>query len=241
VWRIGAERHIEPLDAGQFASFARAAEGAVGAAYMPDQEWRYEASIEQKVLGDVAVNATVTRAAIRNATDLGPVGTFQAPVSIGSGQRSQEETAVTAPVRLFGLGSLQMKAAGVWRASQVSDPFTGALRRQSGESPYQAELSLSGAAGEWTTWGVSAQAAGSTAVYQMNQVTSRSAAAGLSGFLRFDRGPVAVQLNLDNLLGQDSVVRDTYFSGDRALGQVERIDERRTVDRGVRIRLDKAL
>jgi hypothetical protein len=241
-WRIGVERAVSPIRTDQFLSFAQATDRTTSARFGPDQEWRYQASLQQRLAGGIDLKATLTRARLERVTDLGPVGTGQAPIEIGSGERQQIEAAIAAPVRLFGLPVLAVKANGVWRVSQVEDAFTGAGRRLSGETPYAVELLVSPqAAGEVVRWGLRAHASGATNSYQMSQVTTYSATAGLGGFVTYAPGPLTIQLRLDNVLGGGRDERNVYFAGPRLLNTIDRISDGHSTDRAVRILLGRRL
>jgi hypothetical protein len=240
-WRLGVERAVAPLNTAQYLAYAQAAELASGPMFGPDQEWRYEASLQQRLAGDIDLSARIMRARLQNVTDLGPVGALQAPIDIGRGERSQIEANVAAPLHMFGWPALTLKAKAAWRDSQVIDPFSGQPRRISGETPYDAEVTLAGVAGPAMRWGVTARSGGSAMIYQMSQVTSYSPVGGVGGFLEYNPGPISVRLNLDNLLGGERTTRDIYYSGARDRGVVDRVDESRTSDRAIRLLFSKPL
>ena len=242
VWRLAVERAVSPVRTDQFLSFAQVAAPTAGPSFEPDQEWRYQASLQQHLGEGVDLTAAYTWARLQTVTDLGPVGATQAPMDIGTGQRDQVEAAVTAPLKVPGLPAFTVKARAAVRRSQVADPFTGAARRLSGEAPYDAQLSLGPQApGAALRWGLNASATGAATTFQMSQTSTQSASAGLGGFVAYNPGPLSIELRLDNAVGGGRTQRDVYFTGSRDLGLIDRIAESRNANRVLRISLSKAL
>jgi hypothetical protein len=239
--RFGAERTVSPLKTDQFIRFAQAATPGVSAAFGPDQEWRYQAALEQTLAGDVQFKATLTAARIQAVTDLGPLGLAQAPIDIGAGERSQMEASLAAPMAVFGLPGLTIRARTAWRRSRVEDPFTGTPRPLSGEAAYEAELVLRPTDNDGLVdWGLTGRAAGPTTFYQMSRVTARSVSAGLGGFVSYNPGELNLRLQLDNVIGGGRTDRDLFYSGARRLN-LERVEERQTADRAIRFVLSRNL
>jgi hypothetical protein len=237
-----AEGAVSPINTDQFVSFAQAAEDAAAAEFRPGREWRYQLGLQQRLLSDVELRATLTQARLQSVTDLGPVGSAQAPIAIGSGERRQIEAAIAAPLRMSGLPDLSVRLKGSWRDSQVEDPFTGDPRRLSGEIPYDAELTLGPAAsGLGLSWGVAARARGPTSVYEMSQITTRGASAGLGGFVTYNPGPVSIRLQLDNVIGGRLTESNALFDGPRQFNNLGARTETRSLDRAVRLQLSRPL
>jgi hypothetical protein len=243
--RFTLERAAAPLATDQFVGYApngqSVAGQAVGLTLQPNREWRYQASVEQKA-GAVDLTASVLHAYLQNYAYLAPYGADPGRIDMGAGERSEVQAGLAAPVSLFGVLPLTMKASGAWRTSQVGDPLTGALGRLSGESPYDASLSLTQAAADWNMrWGMTAMAAGPARSYLASQVASRSATAGLGGFFEYHPGGLTLQLQLDNILGGDRAEHDVYYAGPRDLNVIDRIDDSHAVDRAVRLSLIRPL
>src|SRR6202007_2157414 len=114
------------------------------------------------------------------------VGGGEARVSIGPGNRQQVDVNLKAPLPPLGFGATSLAGQLSWRRSQVVDPYTGQRRAFSGESPYRAELRLSGAAPvSALSWSLVASADGPQNLYQMAQVTNLGATAGVGGALTY--------------------------------------------------------
>jgi hypothetical protein len=240
--RVGLERVVASINTDQFVNFTQASEGSVTSVFEPDREWRYQASVRQRMLGDVELAAIFTQARLTSVTELAPIGAAQGPASIGAGERRQVEASLSAPLRLRGLPSLSLSAKGAWRESSVTDPFTGAQRRLSGESAYNAELALAQTLADGNIrWGVTAQANGPATYYQMGQVTTRSVTPGLGTFVEYNPGPLSVQFRLDNLIGGRQTDRDVYFNGGRGRGEPGRVDLIRNSNRAVKLALHRRL
>jgi hypothetical protein len=239
--RLGAERSVAPLKTDQFIRFAQAATPGAAAAFGPDQEWRYQAALEQRLAGDVEFKASLTQARMESVIDLGPVGAAQAPIDIGEGERRQIEASLAAPMEMFGLPGFTLKARTAWRRSRVEDPFTGADRPLSGESAYEAELVLSPSDDDdLVNWGLSGRATGPATFYEMSRVTARSASAGFGGFVSYNPGELSLRLQLENVVGGSRTDRDLYFKGSRRL-MLDRVEEHQTSDRAIRLVLSRSL
>lgn len=240
-WRLSLTRAAAPLSPDQFIGYGAGA-GPVGLANLqPSREWRYEALIEQKS-GSLDFTARLTQARLQSYAYLAPYGQTAGRVGSGAGDRSELQAAVQAPLPRFGLGPFTLKASGAWRVSQAQDPLTGAIGRLSGESPYDASLSLTQAvAGSRMSWGLTASATGPARTFFTSQVTSLSAAAGLGGFLQYSPGPVTLQLRLENLIGGDRAQQDVYYAGPRDLNVIDRIDALHVSDRAIRLSLSRPL
>jgi hypothetical protein len=246
-WRFSLERAAAPLDPNQFVGYAPVGAApttgtpAELAALQPNREWRYKAALEQKA-GDIDLTASILAAHLQTYAYVAPYGLAPGRIDSGSGDRSEVQAGLAAPLPLFGLSPFTIKASAAWRASQAEDPVSGVVGRLSGESPYDASLTLSQAL--WGTamrWGMTAQATGPARTYLTTQTTQLSATAGVGGFLEYNPGPMTLQLQLANLLGGERDQHDIYYIGPRDLSAVDRMDDLRTVDRTIRISLIRPL
>jgi len=241
-WRVEAEQTLTPINPAQFAAYAQLATAGTGSAPQPDRGWRYGVRLEHELPGGMDVTAQVNDWRYASVTDLGPVGPGEAPVSIGPGSRQQLDLGVKAPLSPSVLGGATLAGELTWRRSQVADPFTGQQRAFSGESPYRAQLSLSGAAPlSALTWSLVASADGPQNLYQMTQVTNLGATAGLGGSLSYGLGSVQVSLQLDNVIGGSRQVTTFNYSGSRADSALSEIDRRGDDSRAVRFSLKRGL
>ena len=240
--KLGAERVVAPINTDQFVNFLQVANGSANSAFEPDREWRYRVEMQQRMFGEVQLAASFTSARLTSVTDLAPIGEAQGPADIGAGERHQVEARLTAPLRLPGWATLNLTARGAWRDSNVTDPFTGARRRLSGENAYDAEVALGQTLHDGRLrWGVTAHANGPASYYQMSQITTRSVAPGLGTFVEFNPGPVSLQLRLENLIGGEQAERDTYFAGRRDLGDSGRTQLIRNSNQSVKFTLARKL
>jgi hypothetical protein len=239
-WTVGVERVASPLDTGAFVSFAEAIGRASDVAFRPNQEWRYRAGLEQQLPGDVSLSTSLAYSRLLSVTELGPVGQGQAPVDIGGGERRQIDLTLTAPLRIPGLHEAKLTGSASWRASRVTDPFTGDPRPASGETPYQAELRLDQALpGGQLRWGVKGRLDGGQRLYQMSQVATLSPTAGLGGFVEYRPGDFALRLQADNLIGGGRTDTEVYYAGSRAMNLVDRTIQQRIDSRQVQVSLNK--
>ncbi|CAN7263551.1 hypothetical protein LJR219_001154 [Phenylobacterium sp. LjRoot219] len=242
TWRLDAEQTLTPIQPGQFAAYAQLATAGAGAAPQPDRGRRYGARIDQDLGGGARLGAGVSDWRMASVTELGPVGAGEAPISIGPGDRQQLDVNLTAPLTPLGLAGATLAGDLTLRRSQVIDPFTGERRAFSGESPYRAQLRLSGAlAATDLSWSVVAQADGPQALHQMSQVTNLGATAGLGGALSYGAGPVTLSLEVENLVGGSREVTTYSFAGSRADAALADVIRRNDETRAVRISLKRPL
>jgi hypothetical protein len=242
-WTLSVERSVSQPAAAQFASFMGVADRPAGVSFQPDHGWSYSAVLKQTLPGAVVVSANLTQSNLQSVTDLGPVGTTQAPISIGPGQRRQVDIALTAPVPVPGSAPLKLSASAGWLQSQVTDPFTGARRPISGDAPYKAEVNLAGGRlGKLPlSWAVKAQVTGPQAIYQMSQVDQISQTAGVGGTLAYKAGPITVGLQLDNIVGGGRTDTALTYAGSRAFDVADGFHQTRDDSRAVRLSFSRAL
>ncbi len=240
-WTLSLERVVSPPNAAAFASFVQAADRPAAAAFEPDHEWRYRASLQQMFAGGASMTASYTRSTLQSVTELGPAGPVQAPMSIGGGERQQVDVSLGTPLSLWLLPTTDLAGRATWRASEVTDPFTGARRPTSGEAAYQGELGLNQAlASGRLRWGLNGQVVGASRLYQMSQITALSPMAGVGGYVAFAPGPFVVRLQLDNIIGGERTVTDAFFIGSRAAEAADRINRTRILDRKAGLSVSKS-
>jgi hypothetical protein len=240
---LAFERAVSPVDARTFATFASVANRADGATFGPNREWRLRLDLDQTLAGDLRLHAALTQARIESATELGPVGAgLQAPVSVPGGERQELDVQLSAPLADLGLPSVSLRGSGVWRTSQVRDPFTEELRRASGEVPRSADLGLVQVlADRQARWGIVGRFGGDQNIYQMSEVTRETVADSVGGFVEYVPGPFSLRLQVDGLYGGDRVYADSYYIGSRGLGYVSRTDRRAEDGQALRLILRKTL
>lgn len=242
TWRLDAEETLSPIRPDQFAAYAQLATAETAAAPQPDRGWRYGARVEQQLAGEARLAASVSDWRMASVTELGPVGVGEAPVGIGPGERQQLDVNVSAPLAPVGLPGATLAGELTLRRSRVVDPFTGAPRAFSGETPYRAQLRLSGAVpASELNWSLVAQADGPQTLNQMSQVTSLGATAGLGGAVSYDAGPVRLSLELDNLIGGGRQVTTYSYAGSRADAALADVIRRNDESRAVRFSLKRAM
>jgi hypothetical protein len=237
------EQAVSPIDLGAFSTFAAVEDRPPDARFGPNREERYRLNFDQKLAGDIQLSAALVRAHIESATELGPVGFgLQAPVSVPGGQRQEVDVSLSTPLTILGLPSVTLKGAGSWRQSQVRDPFTGDLRRTSGETPQLGTIGFTQTLpGARASWGLEGRFGGDQSFYQMSQVTNVTVADSVGGFVDYDLGAFALRLQVDGLYGGDRSYTDLYYAGTRSSGAVDRTDRRTDSGRAIQLTLHKAL
>jgi hypothetical protein len=240
-WRLDAQRTVSPLDPAKFASYAQIASES-GSAPRPDYGWRYGLQFEQALPGGIKLGAQAADWRLANVTELGPVGSGEAPVGIGPATRRQLTLNLAAPLDPVGLRRTTVAGELNLQRSQVLDPFTRQPRALSGEAPYSASLRLAGTLpAAALSWKLTATAEGPESLYQMAQVTSLGATAGLGGSLVYGSGPVKVALEVDNLLGGAREMTSLSYAGSRGDEALDAVARRTEISRAVRISLRRGL
>ena len=241
-FRLQAEEAVTPPDPAKFAAYAQIAAPQSGSAPRPDYGWRYALRFEQGLPGGVKLGAEAAAWRLASVTELGPMGSGEAPVSAGPATRQQLAFNMAAPLDPLGLRRTTVTGEVNVRRSQVLDPFTQQPRPLSGEAPYGATLRLAGALpASAISWNVTARAEGPESLDQMAQVTNLGATAGLGGGLVYGAGPVKVSLEIDNLLGGSRDVTSLSYAGSRIDDQIDAVTRRRDISRAVRIALRRGL
>lgn len=114
----------------------------------PEQDWVYEAAVEQTLWSGSSITLTARHFNITDAQDRGPVfaadgSVFDQPANIGNG--AKEEFAAEATLRFdqFGFKGLMLKGDVTRRYSEVTDPTTHEKREISKLHPVDWNLYLS--------------------------------------------------------------------------------------------------
>lgn len=246
-WSLSLERVVAPLDAAKFANLAQTAEqtgAAQGAVRLrPDSAWRVKAGIAHRFHRTGAVSLAFTVADLESSTELVRIAPgVQGPGSVAGGGRRQWDLSLTLPLALVGLDALSLQGAGLWRHSAIPDPITGAMRPPSGETPYEAKLSLvADLPGRDLRVGVQSQASGASAVYGVARVDEISVSPALGAFVEYRPSAFALRLQLDNLAGADRRYLTTQYAVSRDTGPAEEIDRRVSGGAGFTLSLRKTL
>jgi outer membrane receptor protein involved in Fe transport len=114
----------------------------------PEQDWIYEAAVEQQLWSGSSIVLTARHFNITDAQDRGPVfapdGTvFDQPANIGNGIKNEYAAVATLRFDSFGLKGLMLKGDVTRRQSEVTDPTTHQKREISSLHPVDWDLSLS--------------------------------------------------------------------------------------------------
>jgi hypothetical protein len=241
-WRLDAEKTVQPIDPAQFVTYAGVAAQGEPSAMQPSHGWRTGLRLAQTLGSGAKVSAEATDWRLASVTDDGPVGSGEAPTSIGPGERQQLAVSFATPLSVLGLRQTTLQADASVRRSRVIDPFTGQPRPLSGETPYGASLRLGGAfLTSDLTWSVVAKADGPQSLYDMSQVTSLGATTGVGGAVTYGLGPVRMSLEVDNLVGGGRDVTTYSYAGSRSLGTLSDVVRRRDEARAVRFALRQPL
>jgi hypothetical protein len=241
---VTAERAVSPIDPGPLSSFAAVSDRSASARFEPNREWRYKLDLNQPLAGDATLTTALIAARLESSTELGPVGAgLQAPISIIGGERSEIDVGLATPLAVLGLPSFTLKGQGVWRASRIRDPFTGAYRPLSGQTPHLATIDLVQSLPSLRArWGLEGRFTGDQSLYQMSQITTVSTADSLGGFIEYAPGAFALRLQIDGLYGGDRSYTDLFYDGARGASDtfLDRVDHRSDNSQAVRLTLNKS-
>lgn len=158
-FRFRAEREVDQLDFGDFASSAEINIGQVvggNADLEPFKANVFEAVYERRFWDKGVFDVTLMHAEIEDVVDIIPlVGGFDAVGNIGDGTQDFFQMRLTLPTDNLGIPNGRLQARGSWSASSVTDPLTGEERRFRGNQNFGCGVSfnqdLDG--GKWS-WGV---------------------------------------------------------------------------------------
>lgn len=114
----------------------------------PEQDWVYEAAVEQALWSGSSITLTARHYKITDAQDRGPVfladGTvFDQPANIGNGTKEELAAEATLKFDQFGFKGLMLKGDVTRRHSEVTDPTTHEKREISQLHPVDWNLYLS--------------------------------------------------------------------------------------------------
>jgi hypothetical protein len=159
--RLRVERKVGQLNFRDFSSNVNLNSSVVTTAstdLRPDQRWTYEAAFEKRFWENGAAVLTARHEDIEDVIDQRPFAVqvdangdgvpddsngdgvpdevrIFGPGNIGDGTNDEVELSLTLPLAKIGLDGGEIKATGIWRVSEVTDPLTGEKRRISGQRP----------------------------------------------------------------------------------------------------------
>lgn len=154
------ERKVGQLDFGDFVGAASLNSGTVSAGNRdlePESLWRGELSYEHR-FGSGSLVVAARREWISDLVDKLPVVadgvTYDAVGNIGAARRDEIEASLKLPLDTMGLKGVMITADALARRSRAIDPSTGERRRISGDSPFEATISLTHDIPAWKLrWG----------------------------------------------------------------------------------------
>ncbi|WP_417467125.1 TonB-dependent receptor plug domain-containing protein [Maricaulis sp.] len=146
-WRFTAQRDVDQLDFGKFASSVDIADNnsTLGNPdYVPQRTWTLEAEWERRFGDDGSFSLKVGQDWIEDLDGWIPVntpgGVFDAPGNIGDGTVLRVTGNLTTPLDTIGLSNAVLDVFAEWYDTNVQDPLTGEDRPFSGYSEWELGL-----------------------------------------------------------------------------------------------------
>ena len=235
--RVSLSREVGQLDFGDFVASASLEQGQVtagNAELEPDKVWRLAAGWEHRFPSEAVLTLTWTHDEIEDVVDrllvVTPGEVFDAPGNIGEGRRDTFAAELDAPLDGVGVAGGLLRAAVLWRTSEVTDPVTGERRRISDESPVEASIAFTQGLPAWRLeWGVEIEHIGERSVeYRFDEVTRDSEAAGWTLHLERRIGDRwRLRAEATDLFGRDFEQTRERHDGPRSPSTLEEIEQRR--------------
>ncbi|MDO1558035.1 TonB-dependent receptor [Brevundimonas sp. 2R-24] len=224
------EREVGQLDFGDFVSSASLQSSGVvtagNADLRPQRAWVYEAALERRFWGNGALVLTYQHQEIEDAIDrvpiIGPGYAFDAPGNIGNGTSDQIQATLTLPLERMGMPGGQLRANTVFINSEVTDPTTGEVRRQSGQRPDTIELTLRQDIPSMNlNWNVHYFGGWEEAYYRFNDVQNLEIRNYFQAQLEYKPSPsVSILAQLQNFDPFQFHLRRTRYDGPRDVSPV---------------------
>lgn len=232
--RLLVERTVGQLDFEDFASSPSLSTGTVTAGnpdLEPDRAWRTEIGWERPLLDQGAIMIAARRDFIESIVDRIPVvadTTFDAIGNIGSGVRDELEIDLTLPLDRLGVSGGMLKAQGLWRRTEATDPVTGATRPISEQPPLEATLQFQQALTVLNArWGIDLTLPTEEREYRFDEVRTDRIGTMLNLFVECE--PVSswrIRLFANNLTDRSAERRREVYEGMRNTAAVRYIETR---------------
>jgi hypothetical protein len=223
--RLRIERTVSQLDFQNFVTVSTLDTNVVTAGnprLTPERDWIFEAAYEHHFWGSGVAVVTLSHAELDQVIDDVPVEGFSAPGNIGRGVRDTAAVDLTLPLARLGMAGGLLKAGGLWKWSQVTDPTTGQRRQITLDQPFSGTLALSNEAPRLkSSWRVDVVSAYRQPTFLIDEVQKVRFETQLS--VLWEYKPAAgfsVQAQVQNLTGGRRFRTRDIFEGLRSAGDL---------------------
>jgi hypothetical protein len=223
--RLRVEREVGQLD---FANFTASSILNSGGSTVltgnpnltPQQDWAVEFAGEHHFGKSGVLGLTARSLAISDVIDRAPdpTGQFDAPANIGSGRETDFLASFTLPLDRIIPGG-ELRGAGTWRVSRVTDPTTLRTRAISGQHRLDGELHFAQALPALkSSWGVDLVTPTDERYYRFNEIDDfRFLEPVVTLFVEYKpRKDLFLRFMLDNAADPTLDVRREVFAGPRS-------------------------
>jgi hypothetical protein len=245
-FRVRIEREVGQLDFNSYVASSSLDTGSVRAGntnIVPQQDWVLEASYERHFWTGGGISLTCRRLLISDAIDRVPIyspsgGVFDAPGNIGAGSEEVAMAGLTIPLDRLGIAHAQLKAAGTFRWSRVTDPTTGRKREVSDLNPTEYAVNFrQGLPRRRVDWGASLETPcvssgtvkGCTkSQFRFNEIDLYHAQPALAFFVEYrPEAHTSLRVEVKNILQQSYGRVVQSYAGPRNLVPLSFADDRR--------------
>lgn len=166
-----------------------------------------------------------------NIVELAPLANGgEAYDNIGDGVRQSVVVSVDTPMPALGLPDVTVRVRATLRSSSLTDPFTGEVRRQSGERPVEWELGLRQDLKAMNLrWGVDAVGLGDTRYWRRSEISQTGLDPTVMVYVEHAHEPgLVLRAEVRNLGDQEQRTRRQIYQGGRDAGLVIAAEDRAT-------------
>ena len=229
-WRFTAQRDVDQLDFGKFASSVDIADNnsTLGNPdYVPQRTWTLEAEWERRLGDDSSFSLKVGQDWIEDLDGWIPVttpgGVFDAPGNIGDGTVLRVSGNLTTPLDTIGLSNAVLDVNAAWRDTNVEDPLTGEDRPFSGYNEWELGLDYRQTfPAQQIAWGWDYHWYSDSEVFRAQEYRVQGTTDGdLDLYVETTRwGGVTTRLGVNEVIGNGDDRQRVFFDGSRASGVV---------------------
>jgi len=233
--RLRYERVVGQLNFADFVGSSSLSTGVLTAGnpnLNPEQDSVVESAVERRFMGSGLFSLTLRHTAINDAIDHAPAfsgaNVFDQPGNIGAGTKDEFIAQAAIPLGWLGLAGAELRGAGTWRHSTVTDPTTHSRREISALHPVDWEGHfIQDVPRLGLNWGIDAIGGWREIYHRFNEIETRKYRTYLTPFVEWrPSGRWSVRMELDNATSRK--VRDgiVHYAGPRSAAPVQFVQDR---------------